>query len=78
MARNWRVRMRRGVMWTIVVLLLGGWTLQVAGADVTAAMPHVRSTNAVITAAIVEAQLRSSTFRSLVRAIDATDGIVYV
>jgi hypothetical protein len=81
MARNWRVRMRRGVMWAIVVLLLGGWTLRVAGAsggDDTAPMPHVRSTNAVIAGAIVEAQSRSSTFRSLVRTIDATDGIVYV
>ena len=81
MARNWRVRMRRGVMWAIVVLLLGGWTLRVAGAsggDDTAPMAHVRSTNAVIAGAIVEAQSRSSTFRSLVRTIDATDGIVYV
>src|SRR6266581_6153982 len=40
--------------------------------------PRVRSTNPAIAAAIVEAQSRSATFRSLVRAIEATDGIIYV
>ena len=79
MARSWRVRMRRGVMWAIVAMVCGGWTLRVLGADDAArAMPHVRSSSAVIAAAIEEAQSRSSTFRSLVHAIDATDGIVYV
>lgn len=78
MAHNWCVRMRRGVMCAIVVLLCGS-TLRLAAADDAAAtLPHVRSTNSAIAAAIVEGQVRSSTFRSLVQTIDATDGIVYV
>jgi len=43
-----------------------------------APMPRVRSTNPVIAAAIAEAKSRSETFRSLVRTIEGTDGIVYV
>jgi len=66
-------------MWAVVALLLGGSTLGVQGADSAAqVMPRVRSTNPAIAAAITEAQLRSSTFRSLVRTIEDTDGIVYV
>ena len=41
-------------------------------------MPRVRSTNPVIAAALVKGQAQSRTFRSLVRTIEATDGIVYV
>jgi len=79
MARSVRRRMRRSVMGAIVVLLLGGATLGVAGADdVAPAMAHVRSSNPALAAAIAEGQSRSPTFRSLVHAIDATDGIVYV
>jgi hypothetical protein len=40
--------------------------------------PRVRSSNPVIAAAIVEAQARSATFKSLVEIIEKTDGIVYV
>src|SRR3954466_15357729 len=41
-------------------------------------MPRVRSTNPAIAAVLVEAETRSVTFRSLVRTIEGTDGIVYV
>src|SRR4051812_33538716 len=41
-------------------------------------MPRVRSTNPVIAAALQEAEVRSETFRNLVRTIEGTDGIVYV
>ncbi len=41
-------------------------------------IPRVRSTNPAIAAALVTGQERSQTFRSLVRTIEATDGIVYV
>ena len=41
-------------------------------------MPRVRSTNPAIAAALVTGQERSPTLRSLVRTIEATDGIVYV
>ncbi len=45
---------------------------------VAAQSPHVRSSNPAIVAALVEAQERSATFRSLVEIIEKTDGIVYV
>ena len=41
-------------------------------------MPRVRSTNPAIAAALAEAERKSPTFESLVRTIEATDGIVYV
>ena len=40
--------------------------------------PRVRSTHAYLRAMIAEAGRRSSTFRGIVAAIEATDGIVYV
>jgi hypothetical protein len=42
------------------------------------ALPRVRSSHAYIRAMVDEAAQRSATFRRLVTAIDATDGIVYV
>jgi len=42
------------------------------------AMPRVRSSHPYIRAMIAEAQVRSATFRGLVHAIEATNGIVYV
>ena len=44
----------------------------------TPAAPRVRSSHPYIRAMIAEAQVRSTTFRGLVDAIEATDGIVYV
>ena len=78
MARSWRRRMRRGVMWAIVVLLLSGSTLRSEGPGGLGATPRVRSSDATIASAITAAQSRSETFRSLVRGIEGTDGIVYV
>src|SRR4051812_7627821 len=43
-----------------------------------APMPRVRSTNPAIAAALMEAERLSPTFKSLVRTIEGTDGIVYV
>jgi hypothetical protein len=40
--------------------------------------PRVRSSHPYIRAMVAEAQVRSATFRRLIAAIDATDGIVYV
>jgi hypothetical protein len=55
-------------------------SLAVAGALILepAAMPRVRSSHPYIRAMIEEAQVRSATFRALVGAIEATNGIVYV
>ena len=78
MAPNWRRRMRRSVMWSVVAVLLGGMTCGIEGSGATALMPRVRSTNPVIASALAEAESRSATFRSLVNTIEGTDGIVYV
>jgi|SRR5689334_13286515 hypothetical protein len=48
-----------------------------AAADAAPA-PRVRSSHPYIRAMIAEAQVRSPSFRRLVAAIEATDGIVYV
>ena len=42
------------------------------------AIPRVRSENPLLSAAIVQGAQRSTTFRRLIEAIDATDGLVYV
>jgi hypothetical protein len=42
------------------------------------AIPRVRSENPLLAAAIVQGTERSTTFRRLIEAIDATDGLVYV
>ena len=47
------------------------------GADALQA-PRVRSSHPYIRAMIAEAQVRSATFRALVKAIESSDGIVYV
>ena len=46
--------------------------------SVASPTPRVRSTNPVIASALAEADSRSETFRNMVRAIEGTDGIVYV
>jgi hypothetical protein len=59
---------------TLVAL---GSTSTVAAQDATAGS-RVRSESSSIRAAITDGHERSPTFRSLVTAIDATDGVVYV
>jgi hypothetical protein len=60
----------------VAVVLLSGWSWTVnAESDIG---PRVRSTNPAIAEAIAEGEARSITFRSLVRTIEGTDGIVYV
>ena len=49
-----------------------------AGAQTAPPMARVRSEHALIAGLIADAKALSTTFRSLVEAIDATDGIVYV
>lgn len=62
----------------VVLIVLGGTARAAAAADPDDAIPRVRSTHPYIRAMISEAQVRSDTFRQLVTAIEATDGIVYV
>src|SRR3954471_16557760 len=67
MARPVRTR----AVWSAICLL-------VISSVAASPIPRVRSTNPVIAAALVQGWERSSTFRSLVRTIEASDGIVYV
>jgi hypothetical protein len=60
------------MLYWVVALAVG-----VLGAD-TSLGPRVRSTHPYIRAMIAEVQVRSATFRRLVHAVEATDGIVYV
>ena len=47
-------------------------------ADQEPAISRVRSENPLLAAALVQGAQRSTTFRRLIEAIDATDGLVYV
>jgi hypothetical protein len=58
-------------------LVNAGWPATAMGAD-DAASGRVRSSSAAIARLIQQARERSKTFRSLVEAINASDGIVYV
>jgi hypothetical protein len=75
-----RYALAHGLLILVVVLTGLGWAPQTgAAAPVsTQALPRVRSSHPYIRAMIAEAQVRSATFRRLVSAIEATDGIVYV
>ena len=53
-------------------------TIHGAPAHQDPAIPRVRSENPLLSAAIVQGAQRSTTFRRLIEAIDATDGLVYV
>ena len=76
MARSSRRRNGRSVLWVMAAVLLCG-AAKTMDAE-SGVIPRVRSTNPVISAAIAEGAARSATFQSLVRAIERTDGIVYV
>ena len=80
MARTWRRRLRRGVMYTVVAAQLSAMTfgVQADGPKSVAGSPRVRSSMPRITALLNEASSRSETFRQLVSRIERTDGIVYV
>src|ERR1700674_2316562 len=75
-----RHALAHGLLILIVVLTGLGWAPQIGGAAPvsTQALPRGRSKHPYIRAMISEAQVRSATFRRLVGAIEATDGIVYV
>src|SRR5215470_15873781 len=80
MARTWRRRVRRGVMYTVVAAQLSVMTfgVQADGTESVEGSPRVRSGTPAITVLLNEASSRSETFRELVRRIERTDGIVYV
>jgi hypothetical protein len=80
MARRWRRRLRRGVLYTVMAGLLGGMTFGVRaeGDRLPLVSPRVRSSVPRIAALLTEASARSNTFRGLVASIENTDGIVYV
>lgn len=80
MARTWRRRLRRGVMYAVMGVLISGMTFGVRaeGDRETEASPRVRSSSPRIIALLSEASTRSRTFRGLVSSIEHTDGIVYV
>src|SRR5256885_15670538 len=81
MARNWRRRMRRGVMYTVMAGLLAGMTFGVRAdgqGEAVGSSPRVRSSTPAIAALLSQASARSAAFRGLVSTIEGTDGIVYV
>jgi hypothetical protein len=79
MARTWRRRLRRGVMYSTVAALLSGMTFDVrANGDKETLGPRVRSSVPRIVALLSQASAQSATFRELVNSIERTDGIVYV
>ena len=53
-------------------------TIHATPAHQEPAISRVRSENPLLSAAIVQGAQRSTTFRRLIEAIDATDGLVYV
>ena len=81
MAPNWRRRMRRGLMYSVMTTLIAGTTFGVRADEqfgATAALPRVRSSSPALATLLVDASSRSATFAELVRTIERTDGIVYV
>ncbi|MEP7310232.1 MAG: hypothetical protein ABJA98_32410 [Acidobacteriota bacterium] len=68
----------RGIGIAICTLTIAASSVAAASAADSAGMPRVRSGHAYIRAMIEEAAERSDTFRRLVKAVEATDGIVYV
>jgi hypothetical protein len=62
----------------VIALLLGVGSSAAAEGTVQATISHVRSGEASLIALVARAATRSATFRGLVDAIGATDGIVYV
>lgn len=66
MARTSRTR----VCWSLIGVLM--WCVAASPS------PRVRTTDAAIASLLSEATSRSAVFRNLVRAIESTDGIVYV
>ena len=69
---------RRLMVGALMTTLAGGGHAAVAAGVDTPAMPRIRSHHPGIASLIERAANRSKTFRGLVEAIDASDGIVYV
>src|SRR5262245_14718789 len=61
----------------IVVVVLAGYP-NAAVAQETPGVPRGRSADPLIAAAIAQGTQRSAAFRTLIEAIDETDGLVYV
>ena len=68
--------------WTFAVILMAlvclSLTIHGTPAQQQPAIPRVRAESPLLSAAIVQGAERSTTFRRLIEAIDATDGLVYV
>jgi hypothetical protein len=62
----------------LIALVCLSLTIHGTPAHQEPAIPRVRSENPLLSAAIVQGAQRSTTFRRLIEAIDATDGLVYV
>ncbi len=71
-------RVRTFGIWSVVAIAV--WTVPLSAAVIEwPTIPRVRANgDALIAALLLEAPRRSATFRRLVDAIDASDGIVYV
>ena len=77
MIRWFRTR-RPAPAWRVALVFVASLLPGAAVAQSTPAMPRVRSTDPMIAQLIADAPAASVTFRGLVAAIDATNGIVYV
>ena len=62
----------------LITLVCLSPTIHATPAPQVSAIARVRSENPLLSAAIVQGTKRSTTFRRLIEAIDATDGLVYV
>jgi hypothetical protein len=69
---------RRTLAVILMALVCLSLTIHGTPAHQGPAIPRVRSENPLLSAAIVQGAKRSTTFRRLIEAIDATDGLVYV
>ena len=69
---------RRTFAVTLMALVCLSLTIHATPEDPKPRIPRVRAQNPLLSAAIVQGTQRSTTFRRLIEAIDATDGLVYV
>ena len=70
--------MARTLAVILIALVCFSLTIYAAPAHQGTAISRVRAETPLLSAAIVQGAQRSTTFRRLIEAIDATDGLVYV
>lgn len=78
MARTGRIVCTVPMLLTALVLRLSADAQSLAAAPVASEFPRVRAGNARVASLISEAREQSHTFRALISAIDATDGVVFI